>query len=123
MPILHRALLVDDKPDILRALTRMLERLAIEVITAPSAEAALGLLSKHPFDIVLTDHDMEGENGLWLLEQARRVCPGARRILMSGRSIAEVEAAQRSGIVHAFLEKPATREQLVAAIMPGGTSE
>ena len=118
MPAFPLALLVDDKPNILRALSRMLQRLDIDVVTAHSAEAALGFLAECAFHIVLTDHDMEGQNGLWLLEQANMLHPASRRVLMSGRRIAEFDAARERGIAHAFLQKPATREQLAEAIRP-----
>jgi PAS domain S-box-containing protein len=56
-------LLVDDEPDNLMALSAVLEPLGRELVHATSGEAALGLLLKHEFALILLDVRMPGLNG------------------------------------------------------------
>lgn len=64
-----KVLLVDDQDRILRAMERLVDwkKLGIEqVYTADSASAARSILEEHPVDIMLTDIEMPGEDGISL---------------------------------------------------------
>jgi len=107
-------LLVDDEPGVLHALRRLLaERFSIA--TASSAEEAARLADMTEFAAVLTDYDLPGRDGAWLLVQlATR--PGLRKVLTSGRDVPGIEALSSAGVVDRFLKKPATREELLQAL-------
>ncbi len=65
-----RILLIEDNPDDVEIIRRVLERyrrLNFELVTAESTKAGWKLLSKEAFDAVLLDHKLPGENGLELL--------------------------------------------------------
>jgi len=67
------------------------------------------------FAAVLTDYDLPGRNGAWLLVQlATR--PGLRKVLTSGRDIPGIEALSSAGVVDRFLKKPASPEELFRAL-------
>ena len=67
------------------------------------------------FAAVLTDYDLPGQNGVWLLVQlATR--PGLRKVLTSGRDIPGIEALNSAGVVDRFVKKPATPEELFQAL-------
>lgn len=89
------------------------------MVTVGSAEAAAELLTSTTFDAILTDHDMGGKDGVWLLRQARSLQPNARRVLMSGRSVPGVSELIADGLVHCFVPKPADEMQLVMAMRVG----
>lgn len=64
-------LCVDDEADLLDMLVEALRLDGYDVTGVESAEAGLDALRTRHFDVVLTDFNLPGENGLWLLEQAR----------------------------------------------------
>jgi len=64
-------LLVDDKESVLRATRRMLAGGGHSVTVVHSAEAALILLSRSGFDLVMSDYNMPGMNGLGVLMHLR----------------------------------------------------
>ncbi len=59
-----RALIVDDSKSARLSLARTLEKHAIEVDTAESAEQALEYLWTHRPDAIFMDHNMPGMDGL-----------------------------------------------------------
>jgi len=71
---LRRVLVVDDNPDVLRLLTRMLHVCddTLSVATASSGEQALEELHSKPFDLVLLDVVMPGMDGWEVLERLRQ---------------------------------------------------
>lgn len=107
-------LLVDDEPAVLHALQRLL-RSHYTIAIATSAEEAARLAAVCEFAAVLTDYDLPGRNGTWLLAQlATR--PGLRKVLISGRDIPGVDALNSAGVVDRFVKKPATSEQILQAL-------
>jgi CheY-like chemotaxis protein len=61
-------LVVDDEPEILITIERLLSRLMPEctILTAPDADSALALLSAHPVRVALIDYRLPGIDGLEL---------------------------------------------------------
>lgn len=103
-----RFLLVDDEPVVRETLAPYLAgRLRVAMHTAASGEEALELCRRASFDIVLSDHTMSGMSGLDLLRRLRHDMPRAARVMVSGAVDPDLrEAAQRDGLVHAFVAKP-----------------
>ena len=100
-----RLLIVDDEPAVLRCLQRVL-RNHYDVTTVERADAALFLLSKRHFDVILVDVDMPGMSGDKLKatldpERASHV------VMMSGGSAAEDEGV---------LAKPLDLGRLIEAL-------
>ena len=100
------ALVVDDDPAILELLTEMLKELGCEVITQQDAAEALTVLREdRRIEILLTDINMPGIAGYELAEQARRLRPGVKPILVSGR--------ETDGYGYPLLRKPFLQNDLV----------
>jgi CheY-like chemotaxis protein len=110
-----RVLIVDDDPLCRSGLARALKTLC-QVTHAGSAEEALEVLTSTAVDIVLTDFNMPGHDGLWLLEQVRSRRTDVRRVLMSGQDIHNAPELIDASVLHAFITKPATREALLTAL-------
>jgi DNA-binding NtrC family response regulator len=110
-------LVVDDDPDVLRTIMRMLREHA-DVKVALSADAALETLAGDGFDYVVVDFNMTGPNGAWLLRQVRNRYPEARRILVSGSSYADLASHLEPGLVDRFLAKPLDIEELFDSVSP-----
>ena len=67
-----RVLVVDDEPDARNLLRRLLQDGgAAAVTTAASAADALGLMDERPFDVLVSDIGMPGQDGYELLRQIR----------------------------------------------------
>jgi CheY-like chemotaxis protein len=109
-----RVLVVDDEP-VVRAVARlMLERAGLAVEEAGAAEEGLERVrsAPAPFAAVLLDYTLPDRAGTEVLPELRRLAPGVRVVLTSGRP--EEELAGHGA--DAYLPKPFTREQLVAAV-------
>ncbi len=68
-------LFVDDENDLLDQAKIFLERIGegIEVSTSPSAEKALDMMDEKDFDVIVSDYQMPGMNGLEFLEEIREI--------------------------------------------------
>jgi predicted regulator of Ras-like GTPase activity (Roadblock/LC7/MglB family)/DNA-binding response OmpR family regulator len=103
-----RVLVVDDEQDMLWMLQRNLNKGMpdVEVLTASSGEEALALLSDTPIELVITDINMPGMNGLDLLIEINNRYPETGVIIMTAYpSIAYEREAMMSGSLR-FVEKP-----------------
>ena len=103
------ALVVDDDPAVLELLAEMLEELGCEVLTQQNAAEALTVLRKdRRIEILLTDINMPGIAGNELAEQAMRLRPGVKPILVSGR--------ETDGYGYPLLRKPFLQNDLVRVL-------
>ena len=108
-------LVVDDDELVLRTVRRIL-RDEWEIHTARSAVEAVDILEKKDFDAVLTDYEMPGENGIWLLEEVKRSNPRTSRVLSSGNGPVALQEYLMSGLVVCFVSKPTNRTNLISAL-------
>jgi two-component system, OmpR family, KDP operon response regulator KdpE len=66
-----RILVIDDEPQIRRALRAGLERSEYQVMLAASGEEGLDMASEHPPDLVILDLAMPGTDGFHVLKELR----------------------------------------------------
>lgn len=117
MCTMKKILFVDDEPNVLDGLRRMLRpmRKEWEMAFAPGGEEALAALAEKQFDVVVTDMRMPGMDGAALLKEVMHKHPHLVRIVLSGHS--SEEASVRSvGVAHQFLAKPCEKEKLKQTI-------
>lgn len=114
-----RILVVDDEALVLAALGRSLGR-RTSLRTAQSAKAAFEILSREPFDAVVSDYLMPDVDGLAFLTLVRPLYPSMRRILVSAGNVPDLDDHLASGLVEAFLEKPFTEKDLLAVLARSG---
>ena len=103
----QRILFVDDELNVLHGLQRMLHSMrdewAMEFVT--SGDAALAVLDREPFDVIVSDIRMPGMDAPALLEEVARRHPGMVRLILSGH--AERDAVMRTvSVTHQYLSKP-----------------
>ena len=100
-------LLVDDEPNILRALTRILRGSEYRVLQAASGDEALDLMAREKVNVVLSDQRMPGMTGIELLSRVKQLYPEIVRMILSGYTeLATVTEAINQGEIYRFLTKP-----------------
>jgi putative nucleotidyltransferase with HDIG domain len=110
-------LFVDDEPNILMGLKRMLRpmRDKWDMFFAGSGAEALAIMSKQQVDAVVSDMRMPGMDGPELLRRVMREHPDTIRFALSGYSDQEL-IGQSIAPTHQYLTKPCDEKQLVEAL-------
>ncbi|MEM1303492.1 MAG: response regulator [Planctomycetota bacterium] len=108
-----RVLFVDDEPNVLAGLRRLLrgQRGDWDMHFAASGPEALELCTDRPFDVVVSDMRMPGMDGASLLSQVQRDWPDTVRLALSGQSDLEL-TLRAAGPAHQYLSKPCDADQL-----------
>ncbi|MDP3222999.1 MAG: response regulator [Rubrivivax sp.] len=113
-------LVVDDEPNILSALRRMLRAHGYRVQTAPGGSEALALLEQAPVDLIISDMRMPEMNGAEFLRRSRERVPEAVRILLTGYAdIGSTIDAVNNGEIFRYVSKPWNDEALLATLRDG----
>jgi EAL domain-containing protein (putative c-di-GMP-specific phosphodiesterase class I) len=109
-------LIVDDDDVFLHACVRMLQVWDHEVVQATTVEAALRLVSERDFDVILSDINMPGSNGIEFLRQVRSHDKDVPVILMTGGPELETARLAVEWGAQSYLIKPLVGPQLKEAI-------
>ena len=100
-------LLVDDEPNILSSLQRLLRRDGYRILTANSGAEGLELLALHRVQVILSDQRMPGMSGSEFLGRAGDLYPDTVRIMLSGYTdLRCVTESVNRGAIYKFLTKP-----------------
>ena len=83
----QKILFVDDEPNVLSGLRRMLRPMSQEWKTefCEGGPQALAILETNPFDVIVSDMRMPGMSGDQLLEAVRERHPHMVRVILSGQ--------------------------------------
>jgi PAS domain S-box-containing protein len=103
-----KALVVDDEPDVLEAAAALFRSIGYEVYTASNGLDALDILKRtRDISVLLSDVMMpNGMNGIALAQQARRLYPQVKIVLVSGYPLPALKAQHMSVGEFPFLNKP-----------------
>ena len=109
-------LVVDDKPNMLRLMTKVLRDDA-RVRTAEGGQQAIAILESEPVDVVLCDLRMPDMDGIKVLEASKRLRPRSEFILMTAyASVPTAVDALRLG-AYDYLTKPFDPETARAVVL------
>ena len=112
----RRILIVDDDAALLRLLALRLQKEGFEVVQASSAEEALSILDARAPDLVVTDVQMGGMDGLTLFEAVHRRHPSLPVIILTAHgNIPDAVRATRLG-VFGYLTKPFEAKALMTEV-------
>jgi len=102
-----RILIVDDAPSFLLMLSALLAGRGYEVTSAKDGEEALRILqTEEPFDLMISDINMEPINGLELLQKAKESYAKMKVILLTAyETHYSYGEAERAG-AFAYIPKP-----------------
>ncbi|NYT23538.1 response regulator [Alcaligenaceae bacterium] len=110
-------LLVDDEPNVLRSLRRVLRRDSYRILTSESAAAALATLEENEVDLIISDVRMPGMDGASLLSKVRARWPQCMRILLTGYpDLGATINAINHGEIHRYVAKPWSDAELQIVI-------
>lgn len=106
-PVRYRLLIVDDEPNVVKALQRVFRQESYDVLTAAGGDEALRLCAEKPADVVISDYMMPGMNGAELLRRIKQNWPDTIRIMLTGHAdTGAVMGAVNEGAVYKFILKP-----------------
>ena len=117
LPIVH-ALVVDDDALVLFAVQEALELCGYRTSAAANGARALEIDAACPADVLVTDLDMPGMDGLELIRRLRAGRPGLPALILTGRPPpSRLAALLADGATPtALVRKPATLAELVAVL-------
>lgn len=111
-----RLLLIDDNKNTLDGLVKILKGDGYLVSGALSGHDALKLLSEKSFDIIVTDMNMSGMNGLALIHEVRKRNTSIAIVVVTGsKSIKTAVEAMKYG-ADDYLTKPVNVNELILAL-------
>jgi two-component system cell cycle response regulator CpdR len=110
-----RILLAEDDTSMRLYLTRALERVGYQVSAVDRGTAALALLEREPFDLLLTDIVMPEMDGIELAQKAAGIAPEMRVMFITGFAAVALKAG-RAAPQAKVLSKPFHLRDLVAEV-------
>jgi DNA-binding response OmpR family regulator len=111
-----KLLLVDDEPDLLDQLVKMLTRQRYDVDTAADGEAALDKLFDNPYDLVVLDIMLPKTDGLSVLKEMRAAGIQTPVIMLTAKGAVEDKVKGLDYGADDYLAKPFAMAELMARI-------
>jgi CheY-like chemotaxis protein len=115
-----RVVVVDDAPIVRRFLCAALEEFGAAVTAVETADAALEAVRCRRPDVLLSDLEMPGKGGYWLIGQVRALAPESGGLTPAAALTGLHGPAQRASVLRAgfqdHLEKPIDLHTLVGAV-------
>jgi len=113
----HKILLVDDSPNVLKALQRTFRMEKYSILCASSATEAMEILVNEDIDVIVSDENMPGVTGTELLMQVHDLYPEIIRMMLTGTTDVEVaKNAINRGEIWRFFTKPWDDFELLTAV-------
>ncbi len=110
-------LCVDDEPNILSALRRLLRPKGYKVLVAESGKAGLELLQTEHVDLIISDMRMPEMDGAQFLEFVRAQWPETVRILLTGYAdVSSIIEAINRGEIYRYITKPWDDNDIVLVV-------
>ncbi len=102
----YNLLIIDDEPDILKALRRQF-RHDYSIHIANSATEGYEIMTQTPIQVIISDQRMPGMSGVEFFDRTKNEFPDAIRLLLTGHSdLQSVIAAINDGNVFRYIAKP-----------------
>lgn len=111
-----RVLVVDDEEDFLETLVNRLKRRQVDATGVESGVAALDLLSKEDFDVVILDVMMPAMDGIEALKRIKDLKPFTEVIMLTGHGSVESGIQGMRHGAFDYIMKPAEIDDLMVKI-------
>ncbi len=112
----EKLLVVDDEPDIVKVLTKILEISGYEVCTAGNGVEALQAVKDHNPELVLLDYMMPDINGLDVLRGIKSYSEDIYVVMVTGRGSEEVAATVMKSGASDYIIKPFEKNQILTVV-------
>jgi DNA-binding NtrC family response regulator len=111
-----KLLIIDDEPDMLDFLERVLRR-RFQITRTSNPEVALRELRSGAYEVFVTDQKMPRMNGLDLLDELGQGGGNLVKILISGfTEVPDIQRAVERGQIHNYVLKPVDSDRLLEAV-------
>ncbi len=114
----RKILIVEDDVFSRGAMEKILESHDYETSSCATAEEAVIKLQEESFEILITDLQMAGMDGLELIKEARRIYPEISTILVTGFPSDEIGLKAKEEGVNGFFPKPIEWDEFVGFLDP-----
>ncbi len=109
-------LIIDDEPDILKALRRQF-RQDYAIYIATSAAEGYEIMTQTPIQVIISDQRMPGMSGVEFFDRTKIEFPDAIRLLLTGHAdIQSVIAAINDGNVFRYIAKPWDPDEIATIV-------
>src|ERR1035437_9020940 len=109
----NRILIVDDDDVVRRSYLRSLEGTSCQVAAARDGEEALHTMEQNPFDVVLLDMRMPGQDGLSVLRTIKHKWPESEVVIITGYpTVDSAKEAVRLG-AYDYVAKPVGPQDVI----------
>jgi DNA-binding NtrC family response regulator len=109
-----KILIIDDKPDMLTFLERLISKeLGVDILTAQNSSEALPYLKDNDIDIILLDVRMPGKDGISLLKEIKSLDSDIIVIMLTGYGTVDMAVEALKLGAYDFLTKPVNNERLI----------
>lgn len=108
----RRILVVDDEKNIQDILSGILSIMGYEVVSAGSGPEGLSLFLKNSIELVLTDLNMPGMDGLTLASHIKKKSPNTPVVLITGAGKGAVDEKLKRSCIDSVMYKPFRLEDL-----------
>ena len=114
-PLAGTVLIVDDDEPTCQLLGEWVRLLGFHVMTAHGAEEALALMRDRPAQVALCDIVMPGRDGVWLIDQLRRLFPGTAVVVATGQTKMDPSVTLAPSVT-GYIVKPFDFEDVATAV-------
>jgi DNA-binding NtrC family response regulator len=109
----NRILIVDDDEVVRWSYQRSLQSVSCNVTSASNGEEALRTMERDPFDVVLLDMRMPGQNGLSVLRTIKQKWPESEVVIITGYpTLDSAKEAVRLG-AYDYVSKPVGPQDVI----------
>lgn len=110
-------IIIDDDPDVTEVLSEFLRLRSIDVLsTGHDGKDAVELYKKHKPDVVIMDLTMPEYDGLYGVQNIRKLDPNARVVILTGSITYDAQKKLSDAGVSAIVEKPFGPNNLIEII-------
>ncbi len=113
---MHKVLLIDDDPVVVRLAAGILRKKGYDVLTAREGHAGLELLETNNPDIVITDYQMPGMSGIDVLSKIRELDDKIPVIILTAYGDASLTIRSMKTGAFDFIEKPINPKELIETV-------
>lgn len=111
-----KVLIVDDEEDLIVTLVERLEIRGFEAVAVQTGKAALEQIQNNPFDVVVLDIKLKGEDGVEVMKRIKQIKSNLPVILLTGHMSKETnEEGLKAGAID-YIIKPINIDDLIVKL-------